>query len=182
LDPDVYASVYGHCEVLIVGAGPAGVSAALAAAKKGGRVILVDEQAQFGGSLLSSPGVEIDGISAQDWLTKALQTLSKSGNVTLMTRTTAIGYYHDNFVALNEPQSFLGQYGVAVGKDVVVFTSHDSAYQSAFELADANIHIAAIVDVRDCRCPRRDLGGGETSRYGERHRADGRGSSIKNLR
>ena len=200
LDPDVYASVYGHCEVLIVGAGPAGVSAALAAAKKGGRVILVDEQAQFGGSLLSSPGVEIDGISAQDWLTKALQTLSKSGNVTLMTRTTAIGYYHDNFVALNErltdhipsvdvgrareklhriradkvilaqggierplvfngndrpgvmlasaAQSFLGQYGVAVGKDVVVFTSHDSAYQSAFELADANIHIAAIVDVR----------------------------------
>ena len=201
LDPDIYASVYGHCEVLIVGAGPAGVAAALSAAKKGGRVILVDEQAQLGGSLLSSSGVEIDGMNVKDWLAKALETLRKAGNVTLMTRTTAIGYYHDNFVALNErltdhipsvevgrareklhriragkvilaqggierplvfngndrpgvmlasaAQSFLGRYGVAVGKDVVVFTSHDSAYQAAFELAEANIHIAAIVDVRD---------------------------------
>lgn len=200
-DPDNYASSYNHCDTLIVGAGPAGLAAALAAGKKGESVILVDEQAALGGSLLSTPDVEIEGTNASDWTAKTLKTLSGLDNVKLMPRTTAIGYWHDNFVALNErltdhlpnvavgpvreelhriragqvilaqggierplvfngndrpgvmlasaAQTYLGKYGVAIGNSVAVFTSHDSAYHAAFDLADANIRIPVIIDVRD---------------------------------
>jgi len=101
-DPDNYASSYSHCETLIIGAGPAGIAAALEAQKSGGRVVLVDENPDMGGSLLSTPYVEIDGKPAKIWLEKAIAKLQNSPNVKLMRRTTAIGYYHDNFVALVE--------------------------------------------------------------------------------
>ncbi|MBN8909253.1 MAG: (2Fe-2S)-binding protein, partial [Rhodospirillales bacterium] len=52
-DPDHYAQQYAHCDVLVVGGGPTGLAAALAAAESGARVILCDEQAEFGGSLLA---------------------------------------------------------------------------------------------------------------------------------
>ena len=54
-DPDRYEHVHAHCDVLVVGAGPAGLAAALAAGRSGARVILADEQAELGGSLLSEP-------------------------------------------------------------------------------------------------------------------------------
>ena len=52
-DPDHYDATYTHCEVLVVGAGIAGLEAALAAAQNGGRVILIDEQDELGGGALS---------------------------------------------------------------------------------------------------------------------------------
>ncbi len=55
-DPDRYAHHYAHCDVLIIGGGAAGIAAALGASATGARVILCDEQAEFGGSLLSEPG------------------------------------------------------------------------------------------------------------------------------
>jgi len=54
-DPDRYTNRFAHCDVLVVGAGPAGLSAALAAAASGARVIICDEQPELGGSLLSEP-------------------------------------------------------------------------------------------------------------------------------
>lgn len=54
-DPDRYTNRFAHCDVLVVGAGPAGLAAALAAAQSGARVILCDEQSELGGSLLSEP-------------------------------------------------------------------------------------------------------------------------------
>ena len=54
-DPDHYASRYLHCDVLIVGAGPAGLAAALTAGRSGAHVVVVDEQAEPGGALLSEP-------------------------------------------------------------------------------------------------------------------------------
>ena len=56
------------CDVLVVGAGPAGLAAALAAGRSGATVMLVDETAEPGGSLLSEPAVVIDGKPAWDWL------------------------------------------------------------------------------------------------------------------
>src|SRR3954466_12551680 len=53
-DPDFYDKMHIHCDVLIAGAGPAGLMAALAAAQTGARVVLADEQNEFGGSLLAS--------------------------------------------------------------------------------------------------------------------------------
>ena len=101
-DPDSYAQYFTHCDVLVIGAGPAGISAALACAAGGGRVILCDEQAEMGGSLLSETTATIDGLAAADWLARALAELAALSNVRLMARTQAFGYYAQNFVALNE--------------------------------------------------------------------------------
>ena len=199
-DKDVYGSVYGHCETLIVGSGPAGLSAALAASKKDGRVILVEENANFGGSLLSLATLTIEGMTSTAWLNKTLKVLNNAPNVRLMSRTTAVGFYHDNFVALAErvtehlpqasigktreklhrihagkvilaqgaierplvfngndkpgimlasaAQTYLNKYGVAIGKEAALFTSHDSAYEAIFDLADANVRVSGIVEAR----------------------------------
>lgn len=100
-DPDHYASRYLHCDVLIVGAGPSGLAAARAAAVDGLKVVLVDENAEAGGTLLSEPQAKINGASAWDWLAAELDAL-KDLDVRIMTRTTAIGYYHQNMIGLCE--------------------------------------------------------------------------------
>ena len=99
-DPDCYTQQYTHCEVLIVGAGPAGIAAALAAASTGARVMLCDEQAELGGSLLSEATATIDGKPAATWLAESLDSLR--GRVTLLPRTTAFGWYPDNMIGLVE--------------------------------------------------------------------------------
>ncbi|ETA49638.2 sarcosine oxidase subunit alpha [Rhodobacteraceae bacterium PD-2] len=100
-DPDHYASRYLHCDVLIVGAGPTGLAAARAAAVDGLSVVLVDENAEAGGTLLSEPQTQIDGRPAWDWLAAELTSLKEAG-VKIMTRTTAIGYYNQNLVGMVE--------------------------------------------------------------------------------
>ena len=101
-DPDSYAQRYAHCELLIIGAGPAGLAAALAASGSGARVILCDEQAELGGSLLSDPNASIDGKTASAWLTASLATLAADPNFTLLTRTTAFGYFPHNLIGLQQ--------------------------------------------------------------------------------
>src|SRR3954471_5392641 len=83
-DPDRYTRRYAHCDVLIVGAGPAGLAAALAAAESGARVLLCDEQAEFGGTLLAATDATIDGKAAPSWLTDTIATLARHDNVTLL--------------------------------------------------------------------------------------------------
>jgi sarcosine oxidase subunit alpha len=101
-DPDRYAHRYAHCDVLVVGAGPAGIAAALAAAESGARVILCDETAEFGGSLLSESSALIDGGSALEWVQQAMASLVKKRDVTLLARTTAFGYFPHNLIGLSE--------------------------------------------------------------------------------
>jgi sarcosine oxidase subunit alpha len=101
-DPDRYANRFAHCDVLIIGGGPAGLSAALAASESGADVILCDEQAELGGSLLADTRSRINGQTAAEWLAQTLATLSSRPNVRLLPRTQAFGYYADNFVALQE--------------------------------------------------------------------------------
>ncbi|TCT44915.1 sarcosine oxidase subunit alpha [Martelella mediterranea] len=98
-DPDTYASRYLHCDVLIVGAGPAGLAAARAAAVDGLKVVLVDENSEAGGTLLSEPQAEINGQPAWQWLDAEIEELKACG-VSIMTRTTAFGYYHQNMIGL----------------------------------------------------------------------------------
>ena len=66
-DPDHYDKAWAHCDVLIAGGGPAGLSAALAAGRCGARVILCDEDFALGGRLLSDGGT-IDGMPAAEWI------------------------------------------------------------------------------------------------------------------
>ncbi|WP_294901297.1 sarcosine oxidase subunit alpha family protein [Tatumella sp. UBA2305] len=100
-DPDIYDHFNQHCDVLVIGAGPAGLMAALAAARSGVRVILADEQEEMGGSLLSSREL-IDNKAALIWVKKTLETLSAMDNVQLLPRTTVTGYHDHNFLTLLE--------------------------------------------------------------------------------
>ncbi|MEV0382274.1 2Fe-2S iron-sulfur cluster-binding protein [Nonomuraea sp. NPDC050643] len=86
---------YLHCDVLVVGGGPAGLAAAVAAGRQGARVILVDERPRLGGDLLDSR-VTLDGAPALDWV----DGLDLPGRV--LTRTTAVGYYDHNYVVAVE--------------------------------------------------------------------------------
>ncbi len=101
-DADRYAFEIRHCEVAVVGAGPAGLAAALSAARAGVRVVLFDEQAELGGSLLGDVDTTIDGKSASDWLAHALAELAASARVTLLPRTQVFGYYAQNFLAAEQ--------------------------------------------------------------------------------
>ena len=99
-DPDRYANRFAHCDVLVVGAGAAGLAAALAAAKTGACVMICDEQSELGGSLLCEADALVEGKRAQEWLTDALAALRTNERVSLLSRTQAFGYFADNFLAL----------------------------------------------------------------------------------
>jgi sarcosine oxidase, subunit alpha len=101
-DPDRYAQRFAHCDVLVVGAGPAGLAAALAAGEAGARVILCDEQATAGGSLQDGGGGAIDGLRPDAWLEQALARLAALARVRVLTRTTAFGYFPHNHLGLVE--------------------------------------------------------------------------------
>lgn len=199
-DPDSYDKIHAHADVLVVGAGPAGLTAALAAARTGARVMLADEQAELGGSLLGTRQM-IEGRPAAEWAAAAAAELSSFPEATVLTRTTAFGYYDQNYLMLVERRTdhlgpgarpglarqrlwhvrakhvvlatgaherplvfpnndrpgimlasavscYVNRYAVAPGRRAAIFTNNDSAYYTAFDLADAGIGVAAIVDAR----------------------------------
>ncbi len=100
-DPDRYDHVHAHCDVLVVGAGPAGLAAARAAAQSGARVIVADEQTEFGGGLLSTTE-RVDALPAPQWADVATAELSSAPDVTVLSNTTAFGLYESNLVLLAE--------------------------------------------------------------------------------
>jgi len=100
-DPDRYAHRFAHCDVLVVGAGPAGLAAARAAASAGARVLLCDENAAPGGNLRGVRAAIDDG-DAQAWIAGAARALVADPRVTWLARTTAFGYYDHNLVGLCE--------------------------------------------------------------------------------
>ena len=91
-DPDVYDHGFLHCDLLIIGAGPAGLTAALEAGRSGARVIFADEDFLPGGRL-NAETHEVDGTSGADWAAKAVAELRSMDNVRFMTRTTVYGAY-----------------------------------------------------------------------------------------
>ncbi|MDP3846784.1 MAG: sarcosine oxidase subunit alpha [Pseudomonas sp.] len=101
LDPDSYDYLNQHCDVLVVGGGAAGLIAALAAARSGARVILADEQEEFGGTLLDSRET-LDGKPASVWVEKVVAELAAMANVTLLPRATVNGYHDHNFLTIHE--------------------------------------------------------------------------------
>ena len=100
-DPDHYEHQFAHCDVLVIGAGPAGLAAARAAAHAGARVLLCDENPAPGGSLVGDPAI-VDGGIAAAWIHATAGALATLPDVTLLRRTTAFGYYDDNLVGLIE--------------------------------------------------------------------------------
>jgi sarcosine oxidase subunit alpha len=91
-DPDSYDKANAFCDVLVIGSGPAGLMAALSAARAGARVILADESFTFGGRLLSENRL-VGGASSVEWTKSAIAELSALPDVRLMPRTTVFGAY-----------------------------------------------------------------------------------------
>ena len=91
-NPDNYEKAFAFCDVLVIGAGPAGLMAALTAGRAGADVIIADEDTEMGGRLLRERE-QIDGKDARAWVADALAELDALPNVRRMTRTTVTGAY-----------------------------------------------------------------------------------------
>ncbi|MEZ5908296.1 MAG: sarcosine oxidase subunit alpha family protein [Hyphomicrobiaceae bacterium] len=100
-DADSYDHRHVHADVAIVGGGPAGLAAALVAARAGLRVVLADMGSGLGGSLLYRDG-EIDGRPARQWLEAACQELEASPAVRLLRRTVVTGHYDQGYLVAVE--------------------------------------------------------------------------------
>jgi len=198
-DPDSYDKLNQHCDVLVVGAGPAGLVAAREAARAGARVIIADEQNEFGGSLLASTN-NIDGQPATSWVDELVAELEGFSNVQTLPRSTVFGYYDHNFLGIlqrrtdhlgisadsgsrqrlhrvrakrvilatgaferplvfaqndipgvmqaSSVSTYINRYGVAPGNRMILFTTNDSAYQTAIDWHRAGRAVVAVVDSR----------------------------------
>ena len=108
-DPDRYDKQHVHVDALIVGGGPAGLMAALAATRVGARVLLVDDQPTLGGSLLDHE-VVLDGAAARNWVEAARAELDAAADTTVLTRTTVFGRYgHGRFGATQQLDPGVGR-------------------------------------------------------------------------
>ena len=104
-DPDTYDKGFRYCDILIIGAGASGLSAALTAASSGAKVILADEDFLMGGRL-NSETAKIDDKVGSEWAKNAVDKLSAMDNVTLMSDTTIFGVYdHGIYGALENRSS-----------------------------------------------------------------------------
>jgi sarcosine oxidase subunit alpha len=196
-DPDHYEQVNAHCDLLICGAGPAGLMSALVAGQAGLRVILVDQNEELGG-VLTFEQVELDGLTGFEWVRKVKAELENLPNVITLPRTVVAGNYDHNVTTLlqrgaldhvakgtwrecfwtvrprhvllaagaieqgmifgnnDRPgimlagavRHFVNRYAVIPGRNTVIATNNDTAYQTLFDLRRQGISVAAVVDSR----------------------------------
>jgi len=101
-DEDAYEHFHAHVDVLVIGGGIAGLSAARAAAEAGARVMLVEQTAHFGGRALTETDTAIAGMAARDWAAAQVGMLGSMPNVRLRNRTMCAGLYDHGFALLHE--------------------------------------------------------------------------------
>ncbi len=192
-DPDRYEQVNAHCDLLVCGAGPAGLLAALTAGRAGLRVFLVDQGERFGGTL-NWERMGLDDLEGADWAAGIVAELDSLPRVTVLPRTTVTGVYDHNVTTLLQSgrdtawreclwtvrprhlllatgaieqglifpnndrpgimlagsvRHYLNRYAVVPGRQAVVATNNDSAYQTVIDLHRLGIPVAAVVDSRE---------------------------------
>lgn len=94
-DPDRYEKAHAFCDLLVIGAGPAGLAAALTAGRAGGRVILCDDDFVLGGRL-NSEHREIDGTEGSKWARQVEAELKEIPEVRILSRTSVFGVFDCN--------------------------------------------------------------------------------------
>jgi sarcosine oxidase subunit alpha len=110
-NPDTYERAYAFCDVLVIGAGPAGLMAALTAAKGGADVILADEDSLMGGRL-NAETLRVGDRPGAEWAADMVAELAQMENVRLMSRTTVTGVYDGGmFGALERVNQHTGRHG-----------------------------------------------------------------------
>ena len=102
-DPDRFSQRAAFCDVLVVGAGPAGLAAALQAAESGKRVVLVEQDGILGPSLIRDPH-KLDA----EWIEATAARIRAAGG-RILTRTTASGYWEHGLVTLTQRIAEPGQ-------------------------------------------------------------------------
>jgi len=166
---------YAFCDVLVVGGGVSGMTAALVAAKMDAKVLLVEESPRLGGCATDAQAAEL------------IEQVTENLNIETLTGTYAAGYYSDRFVSLIEPtrmskvraqalvlatgaieQPFvfrnndlpgivlasgalrlLRRHAVAVGRKVAVMTCDTSGYDDAIELSNHGVLVTHVIDIRE---------------------------------
>ncbi|HET9977516.1 MAG TPA: sarcosine oxidase subunit alpha family protein [Burkholderiaceae bacterium] len=97
-DADWYDHLHHHVDVLVVGGGACGLLAARLAGEAGLKTLLIDEQSEVGGWLLSDPTAPIDGSSAPHWLAQQRAALASMPQVQVLPRTSGFGLYDQNLL------------------------------------------------------------------------------------
>ncbi|MCC7360692.1 MAG: (2Fe-2S)-binding protein [Anaerolineales bacterium] len=173
-----HAKQFRYADVVVAGGGPAGLSAALAAAQRGANVLLCDANPQLGGHLRfgDAPGL----------LAELRAAVSAQANLTVLTDCQVTGWYEDNWLAAQQQehlikiraralvvatgayeqplvfdhndlpgvmlagaaQRLLKLYGVLPGRRVLIVTANDDGWAIAADLLAAGASLAAIVDER----------------------------------
>ncbi len=100
-DKERYEHKYEYCDLLVAGSGPSGLASAYAAAKNGANVILAEDKARFGGSLLTSEA-NIGNQSGKEWAEKIIAELEEMPNVVVKNRAEVFGYYDHNMLVMSE--------------------------------------------------------------------------------
>ncbi len=100
-DTALFDKKFVHADVVVVGAGTAGLAAALSAGRSGARVILVDERRELGG-LVHDGEHRIGERPASDWVAETARELVELDEVRVLTRSTAVGHYDHNYLLVAE--------------------------------------------------------------------------------
>jgi methylglutamate dehydrogenase subunit C len=176
-----YDTTNSFCDVMVIGAGPAGLAAAVTAGRAGARVVLADMDSEVGGDLLSN---RLEAV--EKWRLQAETELRSLQNVRVLINATVQGIFDHNQVVISRGsnrlevmqaqtiihaagaferplvfnnndrpgvmlagslRSYLNRYGVSPDKRAVIVTNNDTAYESAFDLAEANVAVT-IAELR----------------------------------
>ncbi|MEJ0093235.1 MAG: sarcosine oxidase subunit alpha family protein [Methylocella sp.] len=198
-DPDSYERSNAHCDLLVIGSGPAGLMAALVAARSGAKIILCEDGPRLGGRLLSERE-SVDGKPAIEWVEGVAAELAALPNVRVFTRTTVVASFDGGTYAalervadhLPEPppfaprqrfwrivarrailaagaierplvfpnndrpgimlasavRSYLNRFGVAVAREIGIYTATDDGWRTARDLVDAGLPPVVVIDAR----------------------------------
>ena len=97
--PGKFDKQYLHTDVVVVGGGPAGISAALGAAEAGAEVLLFEENSALGGHLrFTVPLQSTPTTQVPKDLPELLEGLNQQPNITVLTDTSVLGWYQDNWL------------------------------------------------------------------------------------